>query len=175
MPVRIKPITLWRAEVDNQPGALARLLEPLASVKADLKVVMGYRLPGDHTRAAIEIYPVMGTVLTSAAHTVGLSESRIGALLIEGQNRPGLGHAVTSRLASAGINIDFLVTQVSGGQYSTVIGFDNADDAARAVPLIKQATAAATRPAVRKRASKARSKSTSRTRKRIPSSRGRRK
>lgn len=40
MPTRITPITLWRAEVDNQPGALARILEPLASVKADLKVVM---------------------------------------------------------------------------------------------------------------------------------------
>jgi hypothetical protein len=33
MPIRIKPITLWRAEVDNQPGVLARILEPLASVK----------------------------------------------------------------------------------------------------------------------------------------------
>jgi len=105
MPTRITPITLWRAEVDNQPGALARILEPLASVKADLKVVMGYRLPGDPARAAIEIYPVSGTRVTSAARAVGLSEAGISALLIDGDNRAGLGHAIASRLAAAGITV----------------------------------------------------------------------
>ena len=52
MPVRIRPITLWRAEVDNQPGMLAQTLEPLAAAGANLQVVMGYRLPGDRARAA---------------------------------------------------------------------------------------------------------------------------
>ena len=46
MPVHVRPITLWRAEVDNQPGVLAQTLEPLAAAGADLQVVMGYRLPG---------------------------------------------------------------------------------------------------------------------------------
>lgn len=173
MPVRITPITLWRTEVDNQPGVLARILEPLASVKADLKVVMGYRVPGDHARAAIEIYPVSGTRVTSAARAVGLSEADISALIIEGDNRAGLGHAIATRLAAAGINIDFLVAQVSGGRHSTVIGFDNPNDAASAVPLIKQAAATARRPAARKTARKGLSRGRQRTRMRArPSRRG---
>jgi len=171
MPVRITPITLWRTEVDNQPGVLARILEPLASVKADLKVIMGYRLPGDHARAAIEIYPVSGTRVTSAARAVGLNEADISTLLIEGDDRPSLGHAITSRLAAAGINIDFLVAQVSGGRHSTVIGFDSPDDAARAVRLIKQAAAPARRGAKRKAALKGPSRGRRRTRTRARSSR----
>ena len=80
---------------------------------------MDYRLPGHHARAAIEIYPVSGTRVTSAARAVGLSEADISALLIEGDNRAGLGHVITSRLTAAGINIDFLVAQASGGRYSS--------------------------------------------------------
>ena len=53
MPVAVKPITLWRKEVDNQPGILAQTLEPFAKGGADLHVVMGYRYPGNETKAAM--------------------------------------------------------------------------------------------------------------------------
>jgi len=79
MPVYVKPITLWRAEVENQPGVLAQTLEPLAAAGADLQIVMGYRLPGDRARAAIEIFPVTGARALSAAQTAGLSEAAISA------------------------------------------------------------------------------------------------
>jgi hypothetical protein len=171
MPTRITPIILWRGEVDNHPGALARILEPLASVRADLKVVMGYPLPGDPARAAIEIYPVSGTRVTSAARAVGLSEAGISALLIDGDNRAGLGHAIASRLAAAGINIEFLVGQVSGARHSTVIGFENPNDAAIAASLIKQAAATVRRPAARKTTAKGPSRGRRRTRTRARPSR----
>lgn len=154
MPVRVRPMTLWRVEVDNQPGALAATLEPLAAAKADLQVVMGYRLPGDHARAAIEVAPVTGARATSAAQAAGLREAAISALRVEGDNRAGLGHAIAKALAEAGINIDFLLGQVSGTRYTTVIGFESREDADRAIPLIKGAAAAARRPATRKAALK---------------------
>ena len=154
MPVRVRPITLWRAEADNQPGVLAQTLEPLAAAGADLQVVMGYRLPGDRARAAIEIFPVTGARALSAAQAAGLSEATISALHVEGDNRAGLGHAVAKALADAGINIDFFLAQVSGRRHATVIGFDSREDAERAIPLIKGAAAAHRRPAARKAASK---------------------
>ena len=43
MAVTVKKITLWRKELENQTGTLARALEPLAGVGIDLQVVMGYR------------------------------------------------------------------------------------------------------------------------------------
>jgi hypothetical protein len=75
MPVRVTPITLWRAEVDHQAGMLAQTLKPLAAAGVDLQAVMGYRLPGDRARAAIEA----GAKGLSAAQAAGLSEAAISA------------------------------------------------------------------------------------------------
>ena len=57
MPLTVKRITLWRADVQNQAGVLARVLEPLAAAGADLRVVMGYRFPTAPEHSAVELYP----------------------------------------------------------------------------------------------------------------------
>src|SRR5688500_10140216 len=103
MQLRVRPLALWRGEVDNQPGALAKTLEPLAAARADLQVVMGYRLPGDRARAAIEVATVAGARAGAAAEAAGLRAAAISALRVEGDNRAGLGHAVAKALADAGI------------------------------------------------------------------------
>ena len=77
MPVTVKKITLWRKEVDNQAGMLAGTLEPLARAGADLHVVMGYRYPGNEAKAVIELHPLAGRKVTSAAQQVGLAASSI--------------------------------------------------------------------------------------------------
>ena len=141
MALTVKRITLWRAEVDNRPGVLATALGPLADAGADLQVVMGYRFPGNETKAAIEVYPVSGKKATNAASSAGLSASTIPTLLVEGDNRQGLGKAIAEAMAEAGINLGFLVTQVIGRRYSSVIGFESEEDAKRATGLIKKATA----------------------------------
>jgi hypothetical protein len=168
MAVQIKPVTLWRVEVQNEPGVLARTLEPLAAAKADLQVVMGYRFPGDPSRGAIEVAPVKGARASKAAQAAGLSEAGIPALRIDGDNRVGLGHAIASALAEAGVNIAFVVAQVSGGRHSTVIGFDNEEALRRAAPILRRVARVAapiagrktaarkSRPATRKRAARAR-------------------
>ena len=151
MPVTVKNITLWRKEVENQPGILAGRLEPLAQAGADLQVVMGYRFPSNESKAAIELYPVTGRASTKAAQAAGLQASSIPTLLVEGDNKPGLGHAIAQAIAEAGVNIAFLVAQVIGRRYSAVIGFDSREDARKAAPLIKKATTTARqrRPAKR--------------------------
>jgi len=142
MAVTVKKIVLWRSEVENRPGALASTLAPLANAGADLHVVMAYRYPGDETKAAIELYPVTGKKSVVAAQEAGLSASSIPALLVEGDNRPGLGHAISRAIADAGINLGFLVTQVVGRKYSAVFGFESEADASRGAALIRKATAA---------------------------------
>ncbi len=90
MPVTVKQITLWRKEVENQSGILAKTLEPFAQGGADLEVVMGYRYPNNEGKAAIELYPVTGKKLLNAAQAAGLSASTIPTLLVQGDNK-GLG------------------------------------------------------------------------------------
>ena len=90
MSVTVKSMSLWRKEAENRTGLLAQTLEPLAKARADLGVVLGYRLPGNYAKAAIEVYPVSGERVTAAAAKTGLAASSIPTLLVEGDNRPGL-------------------------------------------------------------------------------------
>jgi len=140
MALTVKKITLWRTEVSNRAGVLASVLGPLADAGADLHVVMGYRFPGNESRAAIEVYPVSRKKVADAAASAGLRASAIPTLLIEGDNKPGLGKRIAEALAGAGINLDFLVTQVIGKKYSCIIGFANEIDAKSAASLIKKVT-----------------------------------
>jgi hypothetical protein len=140
MPVTVKHISLWRKEIENQVGTLAQTLEPVAKAGANLRVLMGYRYPGNEARAAIELYPVSGKKVTAATTEAGLSASSNPTLLVEGDDKPGLGLAIAKAIADAGLNMAFFVAQVVGRKYSAVIGFDSDADAETAAGLIKKAT-----------------------------------
>ena len=141
MAVTVRKIALWRMEVENRPGVLAGVLKPLAEAGANLQVAMAYRYPGNETRAAIELYPVATKKVVFAAQAAGMSASTIPTLLVQGDDRPGIGHAVGQAIADAGINVGFLVTQVIGRKSSVVIGFDSEEDARKAAALIRKASA----------------------------------
>lgn len=140
MPVTVKNISLWRKEVNNQVGTLAQTLEPVTTAGANLHVLMGYRYPGEGTKAAIELYPVAGKKVSAAASDAGLSASSIPTLLVEGDDRPSLGLAIAQAIAGAGINLTFFVAQSIGRKFSAVLGFETEADAKTAAPLIKKAT-----------------------------------
>lgn len=141
MAVTVKSVKLWRKEVDNKPGELARTLGPLVTEGADFQVLMGYRFPGNESKAAIELYPVTGKKATSAAQAAGLSAAEIPCLLVEGDNRPGTAQAIAKAIADAGINMSFVVAQAVGRRYSGVFGFETEADTRKASSVIKKATA----------------------------------
>lgn len=153
MAVSVKSITLWRRELQDRPGALADALAPLADAGVDVEVLMAYRFPGDPGRAAVELFPVTGRRAAAAAERGGFSASSIPALLVEGDNAPGLGHRMSRAVADGGINLDFVVAQVIGRKYAAVFGFAAPEDARRAAALIRKAPgggrASAARPARR--------------------------
>jgi hypothetical protein len=143
MAISLKKITLWRKEVDNKPGALADTLALLAQARTDLQAVMGYRYPGDQGKAAVELHPVSGKKAIEAARSAGLAASSIPTVLVQGDNRPGLGHAIAKALGDAGINLNFVLAQVVGRKYAAVFGFENDSDATKAIAFIRKAAAPA--------------------------------
>jgi hypothetical protein len=145
MAISVKRITLWRRELQDRPGALADCLSPLAEAGTSLKVLMGYRYPGEPQRAAVEVFPVTGKRAAEAAGRGGFGEARIPALLVEGDDAPGLGHRMSRAVADAGINLDFVVSSVIGRRFSAVFGFAEQADADRAVPLLKKSAGRAPR------------------------------
>ncbi len=138
MAVTVKKITLWRSEVENKAGMLARTLKPLANAGASLQVVMAYRFPGEPTRGAIELSPVSGKKSQAAAMAASLDRSSIPTLVAMGDDRPGLGSEIAEAMAEAGINVSFMVAQVVGRRYSAVFGFETEEEARIATSLIKK-------------------------------------
>jgi hypothetical protein len=158
MPVTVKRMTLWRRELQNTPGALATILDPVAAAGTDLQVAMGYRIPGQESRAVIELAPVVGRRASAAAEQAGLRPSEIPTLVVEGDDRPGLGRDLAEEMGRAGINMAFLVALVVGRRYSGVFGFESDEDAKKAAAILKRTAArprrgrtrAARRPASRR-------------------------
>jgi hypothetical protein len=142
MAITVKKTMLWRKELDNQPGTLAGALEPLATAGADLQLVMLYRFPGSE-QGAIEMHPISGRKPSGVARKSGLAPSSVPVLLLEGDNRAGLGYGFAKALAEAGINVSFLMAQVVGRKYAAVFGFENDADASKAATLLKKAAAPA--------------------------------
>jgi hypothetical protein len=140
MAVTVKKVALWRRELDNRPGALAGILEPLVRAGASFQIAMGYRFPGNETRAAVELAPITGKKSAAAAAGAGLQPSSIPTLIVTGDDRAGLGYALAQGMADAGINMAFLVAQVIGRKYSAIFGFESEADADRAVAIIKRAS-----------------------------------
>ena len=95
MTVALKGIRppIWRRV--QAPGTLS-----LAAAGADLHIVMGYRYPRGEEKAAIEVYPVTTKKSVAAAQAAGLGASSIPSLLVEGDNKPGLAHAVAKAIQS---------------------------------------------------------------------------
>ncbi len=137
MALTVRKILLWRREAPDAPGVGAATLEPFARSGADLKLVMGYRIHDG--KAAVEVWPVAGRKIVAAAQGAGLAAATIPALLVEGDDRPGLGHAFAKAVADAGISLSFLVAMVVGRKYSAIFGFGSEADAKAAAPLLRKA------------------------------------
>jgi len=142
MPITVKKAALWRTEMDNHPGALASALGPLAQAGADLQVVMAYRNRGTD-KGVVEVHPITGRKPIAAAQIAGFARSTIPILLVEGDNRPGLGHTLAKAIGESGVNISFVMAQVISRKYSAVFGFENEADASKAAALIKKVAAPA--------------------------------
>lgn len=158
MAVSVKKITLWRREIADRPGTLAEVLAPLADAGATLQVVMGYRYPEPAGQAAVELAPVTGRKATAAAQAAGLAPAAIGALLVEGDDRPGLGRTLSDAIAASGINLHFLMALVAGRRYAAVFGFGSDADAGRAVAIIKKAATVRKAPRPKRTGRSARAK-----------------
>src|SRR5262249_8533161 len=109
---------------------------------AQIFMVMGYRYPGQESKAAIELYPVAGKKSVTAAKEAGFNASAIPPLLVEGDNREGLGYASEQAIADEGLNMDFLVAQVVGRKYAAVLGFEPDAAAPKCAAIIRKTAAA---------------------------------
>jgi len=109
MPVTVKNISLWRKEVENEVGMLARTLEPVTKAGANLRVLMGIDIRAMKLGLRFETLSGRGKKVAAAASAAGLATSSIPTLLVEGDDKRGLGLAIGEAIAGAGVNMTFFV------------------------------------------------------------------
>lgn len=137
MDFRLNKVQVWSAEVPDQPGGAAAVLEPLAQAGANLEFIWTRRLPDRPGKGVLFVAPVSGPAQTKAAQSAGLVKADDMVLLrIDGADRPGVGHFLAACLARAGINLRGMSMAAIGNHFVAYVACDSTDDTAKAVQAL---------------------------------------
>lgn len=138
MPLKITKTNVWAAEIQDQPGGLAKILTVMAEAGADLECVIARRQPDKPGAGVAFITPLKGRKQLGAGATLGIQETkRVATLKVEGTDRAGLGARVARAVADAGVNLRGVSAAAVGRRFVAYLGFDNDADAKKAATALR--------------------------------------
>lgn len=140
MDLIVERADVWAAAIEDEPGALAEMLEALGDAGADLDFVLARRSPERAGAGVVFLTPLRGDAEIEAASDLGFNvTSSVHSVRIEGKNTPGMGARLTALLADAGINLRGLSAAVVGPRFVMYVGLDSEEDAKKAVSVLEGA------------------------------------
>jgi hypothetical protein len=138
MSLTVTKVDVWAAQIEDQPGGLAKLLGAVAGAGANLECVIARRDPAKSGKGVAFLTPVMGANVRKAAKAQGLAPAeKLATLKVEGNDAPGLGFRISSAIANAGVNLRGVSATVVGRKFVVYLGFDGNADAAKAARVLK--------------------------------------
>lgn len=137
MALKVAPVEYWSRKIEDRAGGTAEVLGPLARAKVNLEFALARRTPEEPGKGVLYVAPIRGAKAEGAAREAGLGKAYLAGLRVEGDNRPGAGHAIADALGQAGISFRGLAALVVGRRYVCYLAFDRAEDAQRAVEVLK--------------------------------------
>ena len=138
MALKVTKTDVWAAEIQDQPGGLAKVMETIASAGANLECVIARRQPDKPGTGVVFISPLRGKKPLAAATAVGFNAARrIATLKVEGGDRPGLGAQLAQAVGAAGVSMRGVSAAAIGRKFVAYLGFDNWDDANKAAAALK--------------------------------------
>ena len=136
----VERVDVWAASIKDEPGGLTTALSGLREAGADLEFILARRAPNMPGTGVVFVTPLRGDREIEAAATLGFNTtSGVQAVRVEGGNQPGIAVDLTEKLAGAGISLRGVSAAVIGSRFILYIGFDTAEDAAKAVDVLQQA------------------------------------
>ena len=139
MTLKVSRVDLWTASIDDRAGGAADRLEPLSKAGANFEFVFSRRTPEQPGRGMLFVTPVKGAKVIQAAQAAGFAKPHnIHSVRIEGANKPGVTAMVARALANGGISFRALSASGIGGKFVGYVALDTAEDAAKAVSLLKK-------------------------------------
>ena len=143
MKMNVKKTDVWAATLEDRPGGLHEKLAALASAGANLEFVVSRRSPDQPGQGVAFVTPIKGAKQTRAAEDAGFKRSDgLHSVRVEGTDKPGIGAAMTEALADAGLNLRGVSGAAMGRQFIAYLALDTAEDAAKAVDVLKKLSSA---------------------------------
>lgn len=139
MKLLITKVDVWKAEVEDRPGGLAKKLAALSAAKANLQFVLARRAPESPGRAVVFVWPLKGAKQVQAATAAGFAKTQdLAAVRVEGADKPGLGAKMTQALAAEGINLRGLSAAAIGKRFVAYVAADTPQDASRVAAVLRK-------------------------------------
>jgi len=139
MALKVTRAEVWMATIDDRAGGASDKLAPLAKAGAKLEFVFARRTPEQPGRGMVIAYPVKGKKVIEAASAAGFAKpADMHSVRVEGGDKPGMGALMTRALAAAGISFRGMSAGVIGRKFVSFIALDSAEDAARAMSVLKK-------------------------------------
>jgi len=139
MALKVSRADLWMATIDDRAGGAADRLEPLSRAGANFEFVFTRRTPEDPGRGLLVATPVKGRKVTAAAIAAGFAKpDNLHSVRIEGADKPGITAKIARALGAAGISFRALSALAIGRKFVTFVAMDSAEDAARALTILKK-------------------------------------
>jgi hypothetical protein len=137
MAFQMRRVQVWSGELSDRAGAAAAKLELLACAGANLEFVFTRPHPTRPNTSIIFLAPITGTEQIQAARRAELAPALdVAMLCVEGDDRPGMGYEIMSRLAVAGIDLRGLSLSCLSNRFAAYLAFDSADIATQAIQIL---------------------------------------
>jgi hypothetical protein len=139
MGLKASRVEVWATTLEDRAGGAADKLEALAKAGASLEMVLSRRTPENPGRGVMFVTPLKGAKVLRAAQEAGFSKPQsIHSVRIEGGDKPGLGARIARALADARISFRGMSGAAIGRKFIGYLALDSAEDAARAVAVLKK-------------------------------------
>ena len=139
MTIKASRSDVWMAVIDDRAGGAAEKLEALSRAGASLEAVFARRTPEHPGQGILFAGPVEGAKVVRAAQEAGFRRSEtIHGIRVEGADKAGLGGRISRALDEAGISFRGLQASVIGRNFLSFIALDTAEDAAKAVKILRK-------------------------------------
>lgn len=138
MALKVTKTDVWAATIEDRAGGAADTLEALSKAGANFEMVLARRTdkPG---KGVMFVSPLKGARAIKAAQAAGLGKPQnIHSVRIEGGDKPGLGARIARALGDAGVNFRGINAAAIGRKFVSYIACDSAEDAAKAVSVLRK-------------------------------------
>jgi len=139
MKLEITRSDVWAATVEDRPAGAGEKLAALAAAGANLEFVIGRRAAEQPGKGVVFVTPLKGPAQLKAGKAAGFKKAdSLHSVRIEGPDKAGLGAALTTALADAGINLSGISAAAVGKKFVAYLAVDSIADVAKAVRVLKK-------------------------------------